>query len=265
VFGHTPMTFNFAGVDLPYRLLAPRQVEQGKRYPLVLCVPGSGGVGNDNVKQMEVTYSPAGHLYTRYFNDDRFACYSLAPQMRPQTDIPAPYWPRGEQGKPTTEHPDWPLPNAEGWYTQATLALIEKLINDPVFQIDPERIYYAGYSYGGKACWEFLKAAPDRFAAAMCASGWPIGPAYSNPSEAQKELFRQEAQRFRHVPIRIFAGEKDGMRAGSKAADEVLKQLSADSDYIELPGANHFATAGRVWGNANYWQWLFEQKKTTSD
>ncbi|MBN2211933.1 MAG: hypothetical protein JW709_11105 [Sedimentisphaerales bacterium] len=262
-YGHTAMAFNFAGVDLPYRLLAPRQIVEGKRYPLVLWVSGSGGVGSDNSKQLEV-FSSARYLYISYFNNDKFACYSLAPQMRPQTDIPAPYWPQGDLGKPTPEHPDWPLPNAEGWYTQATLALIETLINDPAYQIDPDRVYYTGFSYGGKACWEFLKAAPDRFAGALCVAGWAIGSVLSKPTDALKETLRQEATAYRHVPIRIFAGEKDAMRHGSQVAYEVLKQLGADCEYTEFPGADHLGITGRVWTNTKTMEWLFEQKKDST-
>ena len=41
-------------------------------------------------------------------------------------------------------------------------------MQEKLIPIDPNRLYFAGFSYGGKACWEFLKAAPDLFAAAMC-------------------------------------------------------------------------------------------------
>ena len=54
-YGHAPGEFEFAGGTLPFRLMYPEHYDPEKQYPLVLSVPGSGGVGNDNVKSMEMT------------------------------------------------------------------------------------------------------------------------------------------------------------------------------------------------------------------
>ena len=61
--------------------------------------------------------------------------------------------------------------NADGWFVQGSLALIQEMIKDAQYNIDPDRVYYSGFSLGGKACWEFLKAGPDVFAAAFCGAG----------------------------------------------------------------------------------------------
>ena len=41
------------GTVLPYRILAPLNPEPGVRYPLVLQLHGSGGIGTDNLRQLD--------------------------------------------------------------------------------------------------------------------------------------------------------------------------------------------------------------------
>ncbi len=259
LYGHAPGVFKFAGGRLPYRLMYPRNYDPQKSYPLVLSVSGSGGVGSDNVKNMEMVIY-AKSAYTQYYEDEQLECFSLVPQIPPNEAIPSPYWPKGTLGKPTPEHPDWAAVNEQGWYAQASVALIKYLVESPELNIDPQRIYYTGFSYGGKACWEFLKAAPDLFAAAICGGGWPIGPAYSNPTGLMREKLKEEVKRYQHIPVRIFAGEKDPMRQGSQAVAEELQALNADAIYKEFPDASHVATAGKIWSDKNNLVWLFGKK-----
>src|SRR4051812_49126121 len=40
------------GSKLPYRLLKPKEVESGKKYPLVIFLHGAGERGDDNVRQL---------------------------------------------------------------------------------------------------------------------------------------------------------------------------------------------------------------------
>jgi len=261
LYGHSPARFQFAGVALPYRLMAPKYVDPNERYPLVVTVGGSASIGTDNRKNMEMVGMPT-YLFRQYFDDGRFACYSIAPQILPDKARPAPYWPRGQRGAPTQAHPDLPLVNADGWYTQATLALIRRMLADPAYRIDPDRIYLTGFSYGGKGVWEFLRAAPDMFAAAISCSGWAIGRLNADPSPYLRNMLIQEAQPYKHVPILVTAGEKDArMAKGSRCASEVLNQIGGNCTYVEFPQTDHVPSAGKTWGNRQYIEWLFEQKK----
>jgi poly(3-hydroxybutyrate) depolymerase len=260
IYGHVPGTFEFAGGTLPYRLLFPKDYDPKKSYPLVISVHGSGGVGTDNAKSMEMVIV-ARHLGTRYFADPDFACFSLVPQIPPNDAVPAPYWPDGELGKPTRAHPDWPTVNEKGWYVQATLALIRAMLAEKSLNIDPTRVYYTGFSYGGKACWEFLRAAPDLWAAAMCGSGWPIGRAYSNPSPEQFEALKAEVARHKQVPVAIFAGGQDPMRFGSAAVHKALQAVGGTSSYTEFENTKHVQTAGKIWANPEYVGWMFKQRR----
>ena len=45
------------GRKLPYRLLKPPSLEKGKKYPVLVCLHGSGGRGTDNRKNLSGTSS----------------------------------------------------------------------------------------------------------------------------------------------------------------------------------------------------------------
>jgi len=260
LYGHEARTFEFAGAKLPYRIMYPRNFDPQKSYPLVLSVSGSGGVGSDNAGSMEMVIL-ARYLFTRYYFDDELACFSVVPQIPPAAAVPAPYFPRGTRGAPSEFHPDWPAVNAGGFYVEATGALLRELLADKSLRVDPRRVYYSGFSYGGKACWEFLKADPDLWAGAICGAGWPIGRAFSEPKGDVLARLKIEAQRYKHVPVRIYAGELDGMKLGSRAVDEVLRGLGGDSRYVEFPKTAHVQTAERIWGVRDNVAWLFRQKR----
>ena len=204
----------------------------------------------------------ARRLFTNFYHDDEFACFSLVPQIPPDATVLAPYHPQGPKGAPTPVfHPDYPTVNQGGWYSEATLALIDQLQADESLSIDPDRVYITGFSYGGKACWEFLKAAPGRFAAAMSGGGWAIGMARSYPTKASLAQLKQEIRTYRHVPVIIFAGDQDTMRHASKAHHEQIVAQGGKSTYVEIPGASHVASGGRAWANRRHVAWLFEQNR----
>ncbi len=261
LYGHAPARFTFAHAFLPYRIMAPKHIDPDKRYPLVITIGGSGGIGTGNRKNMEMVGLSA-YLFRNYFDDAQFACYSITPQIIPSKDCPAPYWPKGSRGAPTAAHPDAPLVNADGWYTQAVLALIRQMLADPAYRIDPDRVYLTGFSYGGKAVWEFLRAAPDMFAGAISSGGWAIGRLNENPSIRLRNMLSQEVQAYKHVPILITAGEKDTrMSKASRLANEVLGKVGGNCTYVEFAKTEHIPSAGKTWGNRKYVAWLFEQNR----
>lgn len=265
IYGHKPMTFKFAGAKLPYRIMYPRKYDPQKKYPLVLSVSGSGGVGTDNYKSMENVIL-GRYLYTTYYLDKEFECFSVVPQIPPLKKVPKPYYPadRDGKGKPTpTIHPDWPAVNEEGWYVQASLALIQSLIEDKNLSIDADRVYYGGFSYGGKACWEFLKAGPDVFAGAICGAGWPIGGVGTDPKGQLAEALKQEVARYKHIPVTIFVGSNDrGMLPGSKAVHKEIQAQGGKSVYVEFPKTGHVGSAGKFWPDRKRIKWLFQQNRS---
>lgn len=263
LYGHAPGEFKFAGATLPFRMMLPRNYDpdKKKKYPLVISVSGSGGVGEDNVRNMERVIL-ARNLFTSYLDEEQFECISIVPQIPSGKAVPKPYWPKGPLGKPTPPyHPDWPAVNENGWYTQATIALIKDLAADKGLCVDPDRVYFTGFSYGGKACWEFLRAGRELFAGAICGAGWPVGRVFSNPTGSLQARLKLEVSRIKHVPVAIFAGQEDPMKYGSKAAHAEITAQGGKSTYVEFPKTKHVATAGSIWRNRKYIGWLFKQNR----
>jgi len=205
----------------------------------------------------------ARHLFTERFNDPQLQCFSIVPQIPANRDIPAPYWPKGPQGRPTQPyHPDWPAVNENGWYVEATLALIQNLLADERLSIDPDRVYYTGFSYGGKACWEFLKAGREVFAGALCGAGWPIGRVGVKPTGLLLKRLKQEVRRYKHIPVRVFVGENDPMmRPGSLAVHEEILAQGGKSSYVQFPKTAHVQAAAKIWANRDNLAYLFEQNR----
>ncbi|MCD6365491.1 MAG: hypothetical protein J7M14_06405 [Planctomycetes bacterium] len=265
LYGHLPRTFTFAGAKLPYRLMYPWNYDSSKSYPLVLSISGSGGMGSDNRRNMEDVIL-ARYLFVNYYGDKDFECFSVVPQIpSPDAILPAPYWSSKRSdglGRPSYPyHPDWPTVNEKGWYVRATLAMLQDLMKDKRYNIDPDRIYLTGFSYGGKACWEFLKDGRKVFAGAMVGAGWPIGQARSNPSAALLDRLRLEVRRYKHIPVSIFVGQRDRMRFGSQAVHKEIVAQGGNSTYVEIPGADHVGSAVSIWAKRRNIEWLFSQNR----
>ena len=103
-----------SGKKLPYRLLKPLAIEEGKKYPLVVFLHGAGERGTDNEKQL-VHGVPQ---FASKENREKYPCFLIAPQC--------------PDGKKWVEV-DWSadhhtLPKDPGEVGRLTLALIEKSI-----------------------------------------------------------------------------------------------------------------------------------------
>jgi len=262
LYGHVGGVFKYGGAKLPYRLMYPKNYDPAKKYPLVVSVSGSGGVGNDNSKSMEMV-TLARYLYTQYFHEKGVECFSLVPQIpdKDQGKIPKPYWPKGHKGTQSWYHPDWPAVNAGGWFASGSIELIKKLAASKDVSIDVDRIYMTGYSFGGKACWEFLKTDPQIFAAAASGGGWPIGRAYSEPKGAFLKQLKREVSLFKGVPALIFAGGADKMRLGSAAVNKEILAQGGKTRFIVYKGAAHIPAAGKGWSDIENIRWLLRKKR----
>jgi predicted peptidase len=207
-------------------------------------------------------------LFTQYYFDKDLECFSLVPQIPAGKSVPGAYWPRGAKGQPATYHPDWPAVNEDGWFVQATIALIRSLDKDPAVNIDPDRVYCTGYSYGGKAVFEFLKAGPDIFAGAIASAGWAVGPAYYdyNPDRAitakALDQLKLEVTRYKHIPMQICDGRNDPMHLSGMAVDKEIRAQGGKSQYVEFPNVDHAGAAGSTWADQERIQWLLKQNRS---
>ena len=129
-------------LTLPYRLLSPAEIEEGKKYPLVLFLHGAGERGDDNERQL--IYLP--QQMAKPGMREQFPCFFLAPQC------PKGVWWNGA-----------PL--------RAVIVALEEIVRTQ--PVDLDRIYLTGLSMGGYGSWDLGSAHADWFAAVspICGGG----------------------------------------------------------------------------------------------
>jgi predicted peptidase len=217
------------GTVLQYRFLVPSHHVQGRNYPLVLQLHGSGGIGTDNLKQLDRLAKTWAMPDVR----ERYQAYVLIPQFPIRS---ANYGPSA-----TDQHAE---------HSTALIAALELVdefsLNHPV---DKSRIYAVGFSMGGSAAWLAPTLRPTLFAAVVPLSG--IAPDNSF------------APFFKRLPTLVIHGNSDienPMAADLRFVREVDRIGGKNIRLREYQGLDHQLPAEIYPG---YWwrDWLFEQHR----
>ena len=91
--GHEAFWYNFAGVSLPYRLLYPKNYNPNIKYPVVMASHGSGGVGDNNLTQVDSSWDFAYHYassppknqddfdWNFLYDREDLECFVISPQI----------------------------------------------------------------------------------------------------------------------------------------------------------------------------------------
>ncbi len=233
-----------------YRLMPPLDINPGERYPLILSLHGGGGAGDDNESQL------------RWWNgvmvkeEWRRAHPSFV--FVPQAVSGGTWGERSEVGDLKNIYIKNMIP--------VVFDLIEALQRE--LPIDASRIYVLGSSMGGSGTWNFLKARPGFFAAAIpvCAG---------RPPENVNGLTQ--------TPVWSFHGADDPTAPveNSRRMFEGVKAAGGSIKYTELRGIKHnswiqaFTYRGddpargfvtKVSGEdvdqtSDIWEWLFRQSR----
>ncbi len=232
----SPFTAGVAGARstrVPYRLLAPKTLEDGRRYPLILFLHGAGERGADNEIQL-------AHFPERMLEGDRrsaFPCFVLAPQC-PAGDR----WTTDEWGsKDSRALPPEPTEPLQA----AVAALLDVCREHPV---DRDRVYLTGLSMGGYGAFELAMRHPDWFAA--------VAPVCGGGDDEQ-------AARLAGLPLSVWHGDAD--RAvpveNSRNLVAALRALGEEPLYHELAGVGHDAWTS-AYGPDGCLGWLFAQRRS---
>ena len=219
---------------MPYRLFRPAT---DKKAPLVLYLHGSGGLGDDNLKQLAFGNIFGTRVWLLPENQERFPCYVLAPQ----TD-------RGWCGYDLSQSDAGPakvLPGL-GDGSRVALEVIDGLRRD--FAIDERRIYVMGQSMGGAGVWNMITNRPQLFAAAVICCG--SASTEDGTGSIDMPLWNFHGDSDQAVPVSV---SRDRMAARRRAGGHPL--------YTEYAGVDH---------NVYEWaftepelpKWLFEQKRS---
>jgi len=217
------------GTRIGYRLLAPLSQEAGKRYPLVVQLHSSSGVGSDNEKQLE---RPALSWAMPAIRE-RYRAYVLVPQF--------------EQRSANYDVPDAPTYAVASPALPAMLELVEQVARQ--LAVDRHRIYAVGFSMGGSTAWLSAAARPDLFAAIV-----PIG-AVAPADEAARLLTG--------VPAWAMHGDADTenpIAADRRLVASIRKAGGSQARLREYVGLDHQLPADFYPGQ--WWRdWLFAQRR----
>jgi len=232
-------TFEGGDLQLPYRLLMPKDYDPKQKYPLVVFLHGAGERGADNKMQLV-------HGMNDFASDEVMAKYPAF--------VVAPQCPSDQRWVEV----DWTLdkhtqPKEPGAALAATLKLVDALQRE--LSIDGRRIYVTGLSMGGYGVWDALARRPELFAAAA-------------PICGGADL--ATAGKIKAIPIWAFHGERDtvvkphrsqGMIAALKAAGAAQPAAGNTAPkYTEYPGVGHDSWTP-TYRDPAFYEWLFAQRK----
>ena len=217
---------------MPYRLFRPN-APHGK-VPLVMYLHGSGGLGDDNLKQLSLGNRFGTRVWLLPKNQKRFPCYVVAPQ----TD-------RGWIRYDFSQQPALELAGF-GDGSRLALEIVDALRRE--FAINERRIYIAGNSMGGAGVWNVLANRPNFFAAAVISCGG-VSSDDGTGSVA--------------TPLWDFHGDADEVVPVSSSRDRIAARRKAGGHplYTEYPGADHDSVARLGFTEPALPKWVFSQRR----
>lgn len=217
--------------QMPYQLSSP-QIASGKQYPLVVCLHGALGRGDDNAARGIEAYAvlKAPEVQAKH------PAFLLAPQCAKNFQWVDTPWAKGSYNLDAVP---------ESVYMKKVHALVLQLTKD--HPVDQSRIYVTGQSMGGFGCWNLAQLHPELFAAAvpLCGGGSPA-----------------HADRLKDVPVWAFHGAKDPTVPVSASREMVaaLEKCGGHVKYTELPDGGHVIMK-EAWAMPGLIDWMFDQKR----
>jgi predicted peptidase len=206
---------------MPYRLFRP---EAAGRLPLVVYLHGSGGQGDDNLKQLGLGNIFGTRVCLLPENQKAFPCYMLAPQSNRG-------WVRYDPAKLAKD--EFEMVAGPGQGVGMVLQIIDALRRE--FPIDDRRIYVMGQSMGGAGTWNIVASRPNFFAAAVPCCGSRSMDDGTASIETPVWNFHGDADQT--VPISL---SRERIAARRKAGGHPLS--------TEYAGVDH-----------NAWEWAFTE------
>ena len=210
--------------QLKYGWLTPLNQKPGEKYPLVICLHGSGGSVGASAPLARAAMREKYPAFVMVPKADRPFCWA-------KTDVIK------RAGAPEEGYPEK--------YPVLIEAIRTVLKTEP---IDPARVYITGQSMGGVGSWGALARNPELFAAAV-----PVCGARSVA----------DVPKMTSVAVWAFHGEKDPTVPVHFSRDltQAIKKAGGTARYTEYPGVGHNSWT-QAYGEAEMWAWLFAQKKS---
>ena len=206
---------------MPYRLFRPHA--SGK-LPLVVYLHGSGGLGDDNQKQMGLGNIFGTRVWALPENQQRFPCYVVVPQTDRGWVRYAPPSPGDSVAR---------VVPGLGDGARLVFEIVDGLRRE--FAIDERRIYVTGQSMGGAGTWHMTAQRPRLFAAAVACCG-------SRTRDAAVESVG--------TPLWNFQGDADTTVPPAVSRDRIaaLRKAGGHPLSTEYAGVGH-----------NVWEWAYTE------
>ncbi len=206
---------------MPYRLFRP---EATGKLPLVVYLHGSGGLGDDNLKQLGLGNIFGTRVWLLPQNQKIFPCYVLIPQT--------------DRGWIRYDPAQWAKGNAVvisglGEGARMAMEVVDSLCHE--FPIDERRIYVMGQSMGGAGTWNAITYRPKFFAAAVICCG---------------SVSADDGTGSISTPLWNFHGDSDQAVPVSVSRDRIAarRKVGGHPLYTEYAGVDH-----------NVWEWAFTE------
>lgn len=224
--------FTADGQKLPYRVLKPAKLEEGKKYPLVLFLHGAGERGDNNAAQLV----HGSTLFTKAEHRIKFPCYAIFPQCPNGKRWVEVNW-SDKKPHATPTEPSDPM--------RLTRKLLDQFLKD--HPVDPDRVYVMGLSMGGFGTWDFAARYPGLVAAAV-----PICGGADN----------QTAGKIKEIAIWAFHGSADTVvwPERTRTMVEELKKVKGNVRYSEYEKVGHNSWS-RAFAEPELLAWMFAQKR----
>ena len=211
---------------LPYHFYVPKHLKSGVKYPVVTFLHGYTDLTIDTHKGF-----PKG-------------VWSLPKIQKTQPHIL--FVPRNRK-----KEDNW----SSDEYRTMTINTLDDMVaelndNPNTANVDVDRLYLTGFSRGGQGTWNFIRAFPNKFAAAAPLSGYFHGPQNAEDAKAIKQ-----------IPIWIFNGDGDKGVKGSRISFKALKDAgAADVRYHEYKSQGHVIDDFAYFTDG-FMEWMFSQKR----
>ena len=207
-----------------------------KKFPLIVYIPGSGEKGRDLMRQFRQPTVFAKVCDAKFSKENPCHLLAVSPPDSATTLV------GGLPGRPNA---------------------LQRLLHDFIVEtirrthrpdIDPDRIYLTGFSYGGSGVYALAQHYPGEYAAVVPISSLPpLREYFSETHPGNWWHFNNEGDYSRHgMPTEELEWFRD--RTNAAGGDFRIGTFPADS---------HDAWSA-VWGEEEMWKWMFSKSLKTS-
>ena len=232
------------GISMPYKLYVPTKYDRRKKYPMVICLHGTGEVQEPIDSVLMKT-----QMATAFAKDSeagRNECFVLVPKCNIRYDEDDNWTTLNQFVSQRTDSPFWPMP-----HLTVAWRLIGKLEKE--YKIDDRRLYLTGISSGAFGAYVLAMDHPDAFAALVPVCG------AANPA-------RIEA--LKNTPMWIFHSADDPVIVPEFTLDPTLAALDGAGISYRL---TRYPEKQIFWQSAHFcWEkvykdeelkdWMFSQR-----